>query len=132
MKEYKTISFKVGSRTYFLDMKESEEDKKYLILTESRKLKNGDFKRNHIMLFEEGFEDFLEAVNRAINKPNVRNNKIEELRLKHAMAYQAWSEEDDQLLRRLYIEGKTIQQLMTLFKRNRGAIVSRIKKMGLK
>lgn len=132
MREYKTISFKVGSRTYFLDMKETEEDKKYLVMTESRRLKNGDFKRNHIMLFEEGFEDFLEAVNRAINKPNVRNNKIEESRLKHAMAYQPWSEKDDQLLKRLYIEGKTIQQLMTLFKRNRGAIVSRIKKMGLK
>lgn len=132
MREYKTISFKVGSRTYFLDMKESEEDKKYLILTESRKLKNGDFKRNHIMLFEEGFEDFLEAVSRAINKPMVKSNKIVESRLNHSMAYQPWSEKDDQLLKRLYLEGKTIQQLMTLFKRNRGAIVSRIKKMGLK
>lgn len=48
------------------------------------------------------------------------------------MAYQPWTEEDDQLLKRLFIEGKTIEELMTLFERNRGAIVSRIKKMGLK
>lgn len=46
-------------------------------------------------------------------------------------AYKPWSREDDDLLTRLHKEGTTIEELMQLFQRNRGGIVSRLRKLGL-
>lgn len=46
-----------------------------------------------------------------------------------ANAYARWTEEDDQLLLNLYREGKTIEELTELMKRNSGSIRSRIKKL---
>ena len=50
----------------------------------------------------------------------------------HANAYAPWTDEDDNRLRHLYAEGKSTSELMEVFGRNRGAITSRIKKLGLK
>lgn len=47
----------------------------------------------------------------------------------YAKAYERWSDEDDQKLLSLYAKGKTVSELMQIFKRNRGAIESRIKKL---
>ena len=46
-------------------------------------------------------------------------------------AYSPWSEEDDQRLRQLFQEGKSVNELMTIFQRNRGSITSRLRKLGL-
>ena len=48
----------------------------------------------------------------------------------YANAYSPWAEEDDVRLRQLYAEGKSIQELMGIFGRNRGAIKSRLRKLG--
>ena len=45
--------------------------------------------------------------------------------------YKPWSEADDALLTKLYKEGKSVEELMTLFQRNRGGIASRLRKLGL-
>ncbi len=47
----------------------------------------------------------------------------------YANAYAHWTSEDDQLLLRLYADGKSIRELSEYFKRNNGAIRSRIKKL---
>ena len=44
-------------------------------------------------------------------------------------AYKPWSTEDDKLLVTLYNENKSIKELMSIFKRNEGAIRSRIQKL---
>ena len=46
-------------------------------------------------------------------------------------AYKPWSKNDDALLTKLYKEGTSINELMTLFQRNRGGIASRLRKLGL-
>lgn len=48
----------------------------------------------------------------------------------YANAYSLWAEEDDVRLRQLYAEGKSIQELMGIFGRNKGAIKSRLRKLG--
>lgn len=52
-------------------------------------------------------------------------------RLSHPQAYKPWSEDDDNKLKELFFAGKTIEELMELFQRNRGGIRSRLRKLGL-
>lgn len=56
---------------------------------------------------------------------------LEEKRTDHGNAYLPWSEDDDRQIRLLYEEGKNINQLSELFKRTKGSIKSRLKKLGL-
>lgn len=46
-------------------------------------------------------------------------------------AYKPWSKDDDDLMSNLYKAGTTVEELMTLFQRNRGGIESRLRKLGL-
>ncbi len=68
-----------------------------------------------------------------MKKPNYQ--KIEAQK-KHPNAYERWTESDDRLLKNFWIDksnknaNEKIQGLMQKFGRNRGAIVSRLNKMG--
>ncbi len=55
---------------------------------------------------------------------------IEEKRNEHGNAYIPWEEEADKLLCRLYDEGNSISVLAEMFERTKGAIRSRLKKLG--
>jgi len=52
-----------------------------------------------------------------------------EKRTQHANAYKPWSADDDCQLMILYHENRSIAELSSIFKRNKGAIRSRIKKL---
>ena len=54
---------------------------------------------------------------------------IEQQKAKYANAYEPWTKDDDEKLVILYDEGKTISDLMQIFKRNEGSIRSRIRKL---
>lgn len=54
---------------------------------------------------------------------------VAEIRKSHVKAYQPWTAEDDDELERLAKEGKPIDELASIFGRNRGAITSRLKKI---
>lgn len=60
-----------------------------------------------------------------------KNNHIQQEKAKHANAYARWNEADDSLLKQLYLEGKTVNELMAQFGRNRGIITSRLHKLNL-
>lgn len=70
---------------------------------------------------------FLDLSKRAKNSAT-----LEEARKKHANAYMPWTPEDDDRLECLFADGTGVKQLCEIFGRNRGAIQSRIKKLGLK
>ena len=56
---------KAGSRTYFFDIKEAKNGKKYLVLTESRLIGDKDKKehqRSNIIIFPEQAKEFAEVV----------------------------------------------------------------------
>lgn len=54
---------------------------------------------------------------------------LDEKRKQFPNAYKTWSTEDDKLLVTLYDENRSIKELMSIFKRNEGAIRSRIQKL---
>ena len=59
------------------------------------------------------------------------SNHMQEQKALYSNAYKPWSEVDDALLTKLYKEGTSIKELMTLFQRNRGGIASRLRKLRL-
>lgn len=54
---------------------------------------------------------------------------LDEKRKQFPNAYKSWSTEDDKLLVILYNENRSIKELISIFKRNEGAIRSRIQKL---
>ncbi len=72
------------------------------------------------------------------HKKSIKDNKekkifsIAEKREINPNAYSKWEKIDDEKLELLHCEGLTIKELSEIFKRNNGAIRSRIKKLELK
>lgn len=52
-----------GKRTYFIDLKEKINGDRVIKITESRK-NDGDFLRSTVMIFQEDFDKFFEALDR--------------------------------------------------------------------
>ena len=62
-------------------------------------------------------------------KPKDKAYTLNEKRKQFPNAYKPWSTEDDKLLVTLYYENRSIKELMSIFKRNEGAIHSRLQKL---
>lgn len=128
-----------GNRTYFFDVKKSENGGLYLSVSESKRTDDG-FEKYKILIFEEDIKDFKKLFNRAVKKleklTDPENEKksytLDNVREQHPKAYRPWSTEDDEKLEDLFCEGKTIKELAATFERKEGAITSRIKKLELR
>ena len=59
------------------------------------------------------------------------NTYMEQQKRLHTNAYAKWTPEDDNRLKELYGKGTSVQELTQIFRRNEGAIYSRISKLGL-
>jgi len=59
---------KAGKRTYFFDVKKTNEGFPYLEITESRKQEDGKFLRTNIMLFHEDIGNFNEELSYVFDK----------------------------------------------------------------
>lgn len=62
-------------------------------------------------------------------KPKEKAYTLNEKRKQFPDAYKPWSTEDDKLLITLHYANRSIKELMSIFKRNEGAIRSRIQKL---
>ncbi len=56
---------------------------------------------------------------------------MDEMKGKHKKAYNPWTKEEEEQLKKYHIQGLTVQDISKLLERNEGAIVSRKKKLGL-
>ena len=56
---------------------------------------------------------------------------VRDVRKAHPQAYEPWTEDDDERLIAERRSGKTIEELMELFRRQRGGIESRLRKLGM-
>lgn len=123
-----------GNRTYFLDVKKTKDGKKYLKITESKRINETDFERYQILVFEEGIENFAKALNLTVTEMRKSDKaySVDEIRKVYPQAYKPWTDEDDSRLELLYCEGKSVAELTKIFGRHNGAICSRIKKLELK
>lgn len=108
-----------GSRTYFFDIKKSENGDLYLRISESKKTENG-FAHHRLMIFDEDLKDFVEALKKSLTKfKELKGSKqtvgkaysIEKIRETHQQAYLPWTTEDDNKLELLFCEGKKVKEL---------------------
>jgi hypothetical protein len=134
-----------GQRTYFFDIKKNSKGDYYLKIAESKKIDKGDYEKHQVMILGKDVERFVAALKRAQTKLNeIRNPKeetkqdkekkaysIDTIRQTYPSAYKPWTKDDDEKLELLFCEGKTLNELVTIFGRNEGAISSRINKLEL-
>ena len=67
--ERESITIKSIGRMYFLDLKETKDGKPFLVITESRSLKEGEGReRSSILVFKENAQEFAEAVTSMVAK----------------------------------------------------------------
>lgn len=127
-------NFQIGNRTYFFDVKITKDGNKYLQISESKQINENDFERHQIVVFEEGFEGFINAMNqtKAIISNPEKAYALNEIRKKNPNAYRPWTIEEESCLEILFNEGKTIAELMVIFGRQEGGINSRLKKIELR
>ena len=65
-------------------------------------------------------------------KPTLKKAySVEEKRKEHGNAYLPWEKEADDILIKFYNEGKKIKEIAEIMERSRGAIYSRLKKLGI-
>ena len=126
---------KAGSRTYFIDVQRASTGARYLKISESRLGEDGEHVHNRVMVFEENLPEFLEGLRKAWIELffNQRRPRIGlgEVRKAHPRAYEKWTAEEDERLKVEFASGKKPPELAEILQRQRSAIVSRLKKLGL-
>jgi len=73
------------------------------------------------------------VVNDSIDENHSPKKKysVTDIRTQHTNAYRTWTKEEDDRLKKLKVEGKSVPELANVFERKEGAISSRLKKLGL-
>lgn len=136
-KDIESITIPAGKRTYFFDVKLTCKDKKYLTITESKRLGKDEFERHGIMIFEDDINKIVEALRKILlHFPTTKKldpkSKMEQTKEKYANAYKPWTTEEDSKLTNLFYKGKKTEEISEILQRNKGAINSRIEKLELK
>ena len=87
---------------------------------------------------EKAQEDFIVRSGGKIRRADAPRPKkttwqecLKKMRTKHPNAYRPWGDADDRELKRLYEEGTPTRGLTEKFGRHPGAIISRLRKLGL-
>ena len=121
-----------GSKTYYIDLKPTSNNKKYITINEKRTNKDGATEYSRVLLFEDHFFSFLDSLIKVIDEAGPKGkSKLEELKEKYPNAYEPWTAEDDKKLEILFGKRKTIEQLAQTFGRQPGAIEARLNKLQL-
>lgn len=125
---------RAGRRTYFFDVKRSQEGIRYLVISES--IAEGATHEHHrVMIFEENIEAFMAGFDKTITflgiaqKPEI--HKIEKIRQQYPKAYVKWTSDDDEALKKKFDEGMSVSELSLHFQRKPSAIQSRLAKLGI-
>lgn len=133
-KELFSVKISAGKRVYFIDIKQSRDGTKYLVISES-KLANEKWEHNRIMIFQEHIPTVIGEINKALKFIGVsiktKAYSIEEVRRAYPKAYAKWTKEEEDALRDKYLKGMTIEDLAAIFQRRPSAIRSRLRKLGL-
>ena len=60
-----TRMIRAGRRTYFFDVRETKNSKRFLIIAESTRSDDGTFNRSSVIIFPDDVENFLAAFSEA-------------------------------------------------------------------
>ena len=131
--ELYTSKLPAGKRTYFFDVKEAVNSRRYLTITESKRVRQSDFERHSIMVFAEDALAFNEEIGKAI-RWIFDSTAAGPAAGSEAGCDPDWSEDDEQALRREFIrlgEHCSVEQLATLLQRRASDVRTKLEEMGL-
>ena len=129
-KQYMTWSTKLNKIIEALETSETN----YIIIEDSKcieynlsnwntiNIDKSDLKSN-----EENTKDIKDNIE---DKSEIKSH-MQKVKEKHWNAYTRWTSEDDEKLKKLFKEWKTVEELMVIFNRNKGWIRSRLSKLWL-
>src|SRR5262245_15364675 len=125
MKEIFSEKIAAGSRTYFFDVKESDQGVRYLVISESRQ--TGSTAEHHrVVVFEEHLEKFSEILDQAVwlmaRKDKSKSYSLDEISRKYPRDYEKWTSEEDERLTSRYQAGLDLLELAAIFQRQPSAI----------
>ncbi len=128
-----TEQVKSGKRTFYFDIKQSENGSSFLAIKTVKKLDDDNYERSQLIVFENEMDRFAEAFVRSlINfRKTGREMMIETARKKYPKAFEPWTKTDEEQLEVMYAEEKPMQELVEYFQRNESAIKARIIKLKL-
>lgn len=121
----------------FFDLKKGNSDE-YLKITQSKSIDALEYHRERIYLLKTELVQFRSELNRAIEywgeddlieKQKEKLSYIERLKQLYKNAFKSWNRVSDEQLRYMYLEGKSIEHMMSVFGRSHKAIEKRIKKV---
>lgn len=121
----------------FFDLKKGNHHD-YLKITQSKSIDAHDYHRERIFLLKSELVQFRSELNKAIEfwgednlteKHKERLSYIERLKRLYINAFKSWDRVSDEQLRYMYMEGKSIEHMMSVFGRSHKAIEKRIKKV---
>lgn len=135
MKEIFSEKVAAGSRTYFFDVKESDQGARYLVISESRQT-GSTAEHYRVVVFEEHLEKFSEIFDQAVwvmaRRDKSGTYNLDEIRQKYPRAYEKWTSEEDERLTSRYQAGLDLLELAAIFQRQPSSIQSRLTKLGLR
>ncbi len=80
--ELKSVHFTAGKRSYFFDVKKSQQGAKYLKIKESKRDVEGNYMKNSILIYEEDISKFIVAMREILKEfdwkietPKVKDEK---------------------------------------------------------
>ncbi|MDA3885928.1 MAG: DUF3276 family protein [Candidatus Delongbacteria bacterium] len=129
-----TTNFKAGQRMFFLNMCEAKNNSKYLKITESKTVQDGENETHGIMIFEQDFEKLTNALTEAMSKVDLKEvakRESKKVNKDYPNAGMVWSEEDETKLTKLFKKGNSTEALMKVFGRSEKGITSRLEMLGL-
>lgn len=134
-KEVFSKRIRAGRRVYFIEVKESRNEAKYLVIGESRRSKN-EWEHSRVMIFQEHIPSFVRALKGALETFGIAFSKgktysLAEIRSKHPKAYTKWTQEEEAILTEGFLRGKSVEELASILGRKPSAIESRLRKLGL-
>jgi hypothetical protein len=135
MKEIFSEKVTAGSRTYFFDVKESDQGARYLVISESRQT-GSTAEHYRVVVFEEHLEKFSEILDQAVwmmaRSDKSKTYSLDQIRQKYPRDYEMWTSEEDERLTSRYQAGLDLLELAAIFQRQPSAIESRLTKLGLR
>lgn len=130
-----TESVEAGNRSFYFDIRESENGSNYLVISEVTKKADGETERRQVFIFENEMERVAAKISRSLvnftRKSTSKEAIIAKAKEKYANAYEPWSEKEDSELALLHKKGSNPEIISKSLQRQPGAIKIRLKKLKL-
>ena len=135
---FHTEYLRSGNRSFYFDIKETENGSNYLVISEISTKPNGEKERRQILVFENEIDQVAEKICKSLisftrksTTKEAKEARIAKAKEKYANAYEPWSEKDDAELTLFHKQGSSMENITKSLQRQPGAIKARLERLNL-